>query len=362
MGVWPPAPRHPRDHRAVTRARLLHLLRPARRRRHERVDPEPGRHGHHDLGRRQPGLLRRHGQAVELQLPRHRHRRADPRVRGCHRGQQTARGCGHDRGEHCSPGREFDVHGMASSLEGQANPRTSPPRFHEAPEQRHAQARPRANEISERRAATTALTPAADALARRLSEAGRGPTSRPQAARSAAEAHRAAGGHRLRAVVTPALWPCRKAKLSKHPARPVEHRGQHQPDRQRRRHRPPAAVAEDAGQAAGMSGREQALEKLLRDVDPDQTSRAQQPQRSERKRVTRERAIAHREHGPGRAGTRPPRSRSAGRSTAPPSADTSAPAWPARCLRRCRTPANSEAGARPARRRAPTPPGQATGS
>ena len=62
-------PGHLRDHRAIARAGLLHLLGPAGRRRDERVDPEPVRDGHHDLVGRQPLLLGRDGEAVELQLP-----------------------------------------------------------------------------------------------------------------------------------------------------------------------------------------------------------------------------------------------------------------------------------------------------
>ena len=153
--------------------------------------------------------------------------------------------------------------------------------------------------------------------------------------------------------VTPALWPCRKANFSKHPARTVEHRGQHQPNRQRRRHRPPAAVAEDPGQAAGMSGREQALEKLLRDVDPHQTS-AHSSHSAGNESVKRDAEELPPNARRARAGTRPPRPRSAPRSTAQPSADTSAPALEL-AWRGCRTPANSEAGARRTRPRASTP-------
>ena len=87
-------------------------------------------------------------------------------------------------------------------------------------------------------------------------------------------------------------------------------------------------------QAGRVPGGEQSLEELLRDVDRHQAGRAEQPQPDERDRVTRHRAVAAEAPVPARAGTPRTRSRSAARSTAPPSADTNgpaperAPAWP----------------------------------
>ena len=68
--------------------------------------------------------------------------------------------------------------------------------------------------------------------------------------------------------------------------------GEHEADGERRRDRPPAAVAEYADQPCGMPGREQSLEQLLRGVDRHQRRRADQPQRGERERVARQRALA----------------------------------------------------------------------
>lgn len=55
-----------------------------------------------------------------------------------------------------------------------------------------------------------------------------------------------------------------------------------EPDARCCRDRPPAAVAEDAGDPGGVAGGEQALENLLAAVDRQQTSGAAQPQAQQR--------------------------------------------------------------------------------
>jgi hypothetical protein len=61
----------------------------------------------------------------------------------------------------------------------------------------------------------------------------------------------------------------------------VEERGQDEPDAGSGGDRPPAAVSEDTGEAAGMTEREDALEELLADEDPDQRGGAGQPEPTE---------------------------------------------------------------------------------